>query len=225
MPMLRTSAVVLIAVVAALLVEDRLHRPSRDEDLAQRIDDLQRAQRELAELSRRPGGEEKARPASRATPRTLQEAAAVEPARAPDEGDEGAAPGDEADGREAEVAPPLTDEDMRTAIEDIFAADAQDPIWSAEAQRRAQRGLTRALPEGSTALSVRCGGSMCRIETQHHSMDDYRRFVERAFLDSTTSLWNGGMFSSVVDGSDGGEVTVVSYLARDGQPLPVVSRM
>jgi hypothetical protein len=38
--MLRTSAIVVAAVVTALFVEDRLHRPAKDEDLAQRIEEL-----------------------------------------------------------------------------------------------------------------------------------------------------------------------------------------
>lgn len=33
------------------------------------------------------------------------------------------------------------------------------------------------------------------------------------------SLWNGGFVSTPIDATEG-TVTVVSFLARDGQPLP-----
>jgi hypothetical protein len=42
---------------------------------------------------------------------------------------------------------------------------------------------------------------MCRIETRHQGMDEYHHFVEQAFLNPATALWNGGMFSSVTEGS------------------------
>src|SRR4051794_30233082 len=51
--MLRTSGIVLFAVVAALFVEDKLHRPSKDEKLGQRIEELEQAQRDMGERSRR----------------------------------------------------------------------------------------------------------------------------------------------------------------------------
>src|SRR5262249_33255912 len=109
--------------------------------------------------------------------------------------------------------------------ENVFAAERGDPSWSPDAQRRAQDGLKRTLPQGSSAVSVRCGDSMCRIETRHQDMEEYRRFVDGALMTPTTALWNGGFFSSVVSSPDRGAVSVVSFLARDGQPLPVISRM
>jgi hypothetical protein len=221
MSMLRTSAIALVAVVAALVVENKLDRPSQNEDLAQRIDELQRGQQELRERSQRPGMQQ-ARPEWLIAAGNRQQAPAPEHARLEDE--DMAAPSEE-NGRHAGAEPAHTREEMHAAIEDAFVADRDDPAWSGEARGRAQDGLARTLPEGSTALSVRCGGSMCRIETRHRDMDHYRHFVDQALMEPATALWNGGFFSSVVGTSADGEVTVVSFLARDGQPLPVISRL
>jgi hypothetical protein len=226
--MLRTSAIVLVAVVTALFVEDKLHGSSKDKEneLAQRLEELEQAQRQSGELSRHSASETARQRAQEAGNRRV--ALAPKPVARHEEKDEAADSAEEAEeapSARAEVEPARTDGEMRSAIEGVFAADPVDPSWSVEARRRAQQGLERALPEGSAALSVRCGGSMCRIETRHHGMDEYHHFVEQAFLNPGTALWNGGMFSSVTERSDSGEVTVVSFLARDGQPLPVVSRM
>lgn len=213
--MLRTSAIALAAVIAAVVIQDRLHRPAKDEHLAQQIEELQRAQRELRTLAMQT---ERARPALGApTPAPAPESARHER--------DDAAPADKEEARHEDAEPARTSEELRAAIADVFAADRDDPRWSLDAQRRAEEGLKRTLPGGSAALSVRCTGSMCRIETRHHTMEDYRHFVDQALMEPTTALWNGGTFSSVVDTSDSGEVTVVSYLARDGQALPVVSHL
>jgi hypothetical protein len=221
MTMLRTGAIALVAVVAALVVEAQLDRPSQKEqnaDLAQRVEELQQAQQELRDMSQR-SRMQQARP-------ELLIGAGQQQAAAPER--TGAAEDEEMaeeNGRQADVKPAITSEEIHANIENVFAADRDDPSWSGEARSRAQEGLTRTLGEGSSALSVRCRGSMCRIETRHHDMDAYRQFVDQALMQPTTALWNGGFFSSVVDTANDGQVTVVSFLARDGQALPVISRL
>jgi hypothetical protein len=91
--------------------------------------------------------------------------------------------------------------------------------WTVEAQRAARTKLFAAMPETSTLRSVECRASMCRIETTHKDLDHYQQFMMSAFMSPTTKVGNGGVFSAPTISTDGGEVTAVSYLARDGEPI------
>jgi hypothetical protein len=69
--------------------------------------------------------------------------------------------------------------------------------------------------------SADCRGSLCRIETSHTGVDEYRAFVQRAFLTSETRLWDAGFFAGVLAEPEPGQPIVnVAYLAREGQNLP-----
>lgn len=238
MAMVRTSLIALLGVVSALLVADKVSRSSHDEDLARQIKELKAEQAELIDNERTIGEQQAKLHARMATDRAearrdalaaearraeAAEGADVNDANKEPEGDEERAEGERAEKPEAEA--PRTVQEMSASLDATFASERPDATWSADAQSRAQSGLSRALPSGSSVRSVRCTSSMCRIETRHHDMDEYQQFVDRAFVQPSTALWNAGFFSSVVDGAEGGgEVTVVSFLARDEQPLAEVSR-
>lgn len=61
---------------------------------------------------------------------------------------------------------------------------------------------------------------MCRIETMHEDAEHYRQFVESAFSNPETKLWNAGFFTSSVTDPQSGRLVVVSYLAHEGEGLP-----
>lgn len=112
---------------------------------------------------------------------------------------------------------------MQSNLDRVFTAESPDAAWSASAQETVRTGLGRVLGEGASLASLRCGSTMCRIETSHRNADDYHKFLERSFMASEGVLWNGATFSSLTYDS-GGEAIAVSYLAREGAALPTLSR-
>jgi hypothetical protein len=50
------------------------------------------------------------------------------------------------------------------------------------------------------------------------------KFAETSILGPTTGLWNGAAYTAVVR-DDQGDVTAVSFIAREGTSLPAVQPM
>lgn len=136
-----------------------------------------------------------------------------------DERDNGEAPE-----REAQDAPPPPGPEpaqMKAELETTFASERTDPTWSSEAQREARARITAALPETSTLRDVDCHASLCRIETSHADLMSYQRFVQGAFMNPETRIWNAGFFSSPPVQGDNGQLVATMYVAREGEPLPL----
>jgi hypothetical protein len=112
--------------------------------------------------------------------------------------------------------------EVRAKIDTAFAREGVDPTWTTQAQATAQTRLAAALPETSKLRSVECHSSMCRFETVHEDADHVNQFVQRAFMNSATQVWNGGFFSTAVPEAGTDKVVIVSYLARDGEELDPV---
>lgn len=118
------------------------------------------------------------------------------------------------------VAPAPTSAQVRDRLDDAFRADPIDAAWSQTAVRTLQTKLGPLLPPQSAVRSVDCRGSLCRIETSHAGVTEYRDFVQRTFL-GQAELWNAGFFTNVIaDPVPGQPVITVAYLAREGQSLP-----
>jgi hypothetical protein len=118
------------------------------------------------------------------------------------------------------AAPAPTSAEVRDRLDEVFRAETIDTTWSQNAARTLDGKLAALLPARSAVRSVDCRGSLCRIETSHAGLDEYRDFVERAFL-GQTELWNAGFYTNVlVDPVPGQPVITVAYLAREGQSLP-----
>ena len=76
------------------------------------------------------------------------------------------------------------------------------------------------LGEHGSLASVECSRTMCRVESDHADMASFRGFAEDSLLGSEGGLWNGAVFTSVVEGrEDGGPVTAVTFVAREGETL------
>lgn len=112
--------------------------------------------------------------------------------------------------------------EVRVKIDAAFTREGVDPMWATQAQAMAQTRLAATLPETSTLRTIECHSSMCRFETIHEDADHVHQFVQRAFMNAETQIWNGGFFSTAVpeDGTD--KLVIVSYLARDEEELDPV---
>ncbi len=113
----------------------------------------------------------------------------------------------------------LTTQEVRDHVEASFAAAA--PAASSDLGQGLDRGVRAALSAGSSVRSVECRGSLCRVETVHPDVDDFRDFMRRAFQDSTR-IANGPAFVSLVDEPEPGQpVVAVAYVGREGSRLPM----
>jgi hypothetical protein len=99
-----------------------------------------------------------------------------------------------------------------------FAAQSDDPGWTRDAEERIERKLSGQLPE-SAIESVECRAQLCRLTTIHRSQQAVEGFQLDAFKDPDKRIWDADAFT-FVESSDGDELVVVSYLAREGQSLP-----
>ena len=95
------------------------------------------------------------------------------------------------------VAPAPTPAQVRDRLDDAFRADPIDAAWRQTAVCTLQAKLGPLLPPQSAVRSVDCRGSLCRIETSHAAVTEYRDFVQRTFL-GQAELWNAGFFTNVI---------------------------
>lgn len=136
----------------------------------------------------------------------------------PEPAEEGAA-GEEAGSEPSRPAPEPAE--IRAELDTVFASDRPDPSWAADAGRTVGARVAAVLPEASAMREVDCHAHLCRIETTHSDLESYRRFVQGAFLDPETRVWNAGFFSSPPVQDERGELVATMYLAREGEPLPL----
>jgi hypothetical protein len=133
------------------------------------------------------------------------------------EAPEGATP-DEADKQE------MSDEEMKTlvlaSVHSTFDAEPRDAAWSNQADRQLTAAVNAGMPKGSSLDKAECRTSLCKVETHHGNLEEFRSFVNDAFMDRERQVWNGGFYAAVVDQSDEG-VVAVSYLAKEGQSVPL----
>jgi hypothetical protein len=121
--------------------------------------------------------------------------------------------------------PPMEVTVVRDRLEASFMEERADARWSGEARRTAETRIEAILPETSKLQSLECRNSMCRIETVHQGLDSLHQFVQGAFINSETKLWNGGFFSTELADPVDGKLVIVSYLAREGEALSPVAAL
>lgn len=114
-----------------------------------------------------------------------------------------------------------TSEELRDEFERGF--ETQQPALEPNPALQGLARLTAILPAGSQVHSFECRSNSCRIVTSHASMMQYQAFLEAAFLDSKTRVWNAGWFTTRLepDALDG-RMKIVSFLAREGRQLPAI---
>jgi hypothetical protein len=117
---------------------------------------------------------------------------------------------------------PLTDEEMRDQMEAAFAGDAPVAPDQDRAPELAQR-VRAVLPSGSSVRSLECRSSLCRIETVHPTVEDYRDFVQRGYvtLDFATRITRGpALVALLAEPVEGQPVVAAAILGREGADLP-----
>jgi hypothetical protein len=207
------TAVLLLGV--ALLGADRIRHSGPDREVLRQIEELRKAQN----AARGPNEMAREHHEAYAVPATKAWVQQALPGNEmPEENDAPSA----AAGRSKST--PLTMEDMQTGLDRMFYAAPRDRSWGVEAEGIVRNALQRTVSNGSRVETINCNGSLCRIETTHASAGEYQKFVEGSINGPETGLWNGPVFSSVVR-DERGELTVVSFIAREGTALPEVAQM
>lgn len=218
----RTPILAGITVLLALLGWQWLERTSLEEHRQQQQAELEATRRELREVTRALG-------AQQAHLERLTREVARPPASAPDHSLAHPA-GSPASSAVVErpttpVQPghpvPLSVQEVVDNLEAAVHGEPSDPHWSRQAEDLARARLERTLTT-SRLESVHCGASLCRLETSHPSQEALEQFREQVLMAPEPVLWNGAAYSSVQGDARAGTLVTVSYLAREGRPLPTL---
>jgi hypothetical protein len=101
-----------------------------------------------------------------------------------------------------------------------FDDERPDPGWSIQAARQVQSALSSTLPAGSTLGKIDCRTKLCRVETTHDSIDAFKAYVDAGYISREKKTWNSG-FSALVTSRTASGVNAVTFIAREGQSVPV----
>ncbi len=125
-----------------------------------------------------------------------------------------------------EPAPVKTPEiamaERHATYEQAFARDQVDAQWAKQAKQLVDDKIGAVLPEGSSVSSFECRSKLCRLEIAHKDRDSYWKFINAAFMNPQKPLWDGLVYAMPLH-DDPTEGSMVTYLAREGQPLPAVA--
>ena len=220
----RTPILAGITVLLVFLGWQKLERTSLEEHRQQQQAELEATRRELQEMARALGEQrahmerltrEVARPLASAPGHTLAHPAELPAASAEVE-------------RPSTPAPPVQQvprsaQEVVARLEEAVHGEPIDPHWSRQAEDLARARLERTLST-SRLESVQCGASVCRLETSHPNQEALEQFREQVLMASEPVLWNGASYSSVQGDARAGTLVTVSYLAREGRPLPTLEQ-
>jgi hypothetical protein len=218
----RTPTLVGITLLLAFLGWQRLEHTSLEEHRQQQQAELEATRRELRDVTRALGEQqahlerltrEGARPQASAPGLILAQPAGLPASSAGGEGPTTPTPPDH--------PVPLSAQDVVDSLEEAVHGEPIDPHWSRQAEDLARARLERILTT-SRLESVHCGASLCRLETSHPSQEALEQFREQVLMASESVLWNGASYSSVQGDARSGTLVTVSYLAREGRPLPTL---
>jgi hypothetical protein len=120
----------------------------------------------------------------------------------------------------AEAPEALSELEAAVQLDNRFDAEPVDPAWGRAATLEATRALSAGIKDGTAVKAVQCRTNLCRVETLHASLDDFRNFAAGSLLGRERQIWNGGVSTLVRSESEDG-VTAVTYIAKEGQPVPV----
>lgn len=114
-----------------------------------------------------------------------------------------------------------TAEEMRDQLEVSFAGEA--PVTPSQDRTPGIEKRVRAvIPTGSSVRRMECRSSLCRIETVHPNLEEFRDFVQRGYLtlDFATRVSNGPVFVALLAPPvEGQPVVGVAFLGLDGTTL------
>jgi len=108
---------------------------------------------------------------------------------------------------------------MRESLEIAFHAD-HAVAASRELARDLSDNVRAMLPAGSRLRNVECRSALCRVETEHLSADDFRSFVDHAFLDRRSPVSDRPVVAGITAEPRAGEpLFAVAYVGRDGPAM------
>jgi len=118
-----------------------------------------------------------------------------------------------------DIAPvtPQSAEEVETEKEASFAAETVDRDWSRATAPVATRMVTDLLPSGSSVRNVECRSTMCRVETVHRTVDDFRRFGRAAFSQKGFD-WRAPV-SLALEQQPNGDVMGVLFFSREPEQM------
>jgi len=110
--------------------------------------------------------------------------------------------------------------ELAESLDRKFATEQVDRDWAGQAAEEAKRALTSQIDGGSSVRRVECRSTWCRIETFHADLAAFRGFARESLLGRERQLWNGAISATVRDESESG-VTAVTFISREGHPMPL----
>jgi hypothetical protein len=112
---------------------------------------------------------------------------------------------------------------IHEAMDGAFEAESAEADWANHARYATLNKLGAALPADARIESVECRSSMCRIRTVHNSATSANAFINDKLMQDDDMPWAGPVSVGVVaEAPNGGPVTLVTYLGREGHQLPTV---
>jgi len=115
----------------------------------------------------------------------------------------------------------MTGLEMAGKFRNAFAMEQKDPAWSADTEKKVSATFSDKLKEGSLIQSLECHSTMCLVELQYKTLQQFQDFVHDALVhsDPRSRLW-GPTSAFVVDTDASGGVSAMVALAREGNELP-----
>lgn len=112
---------------------------------------------------------------------------------------------------------------VHDTLEAAFVSEVRDSAWATDARRAAESKLSAELPPKSILKSIDCRSSLCRVESTHDGYAYAKTFVNRLATPEGRP-WNGAFYAGPVSQDpQGGAVTFITYLAREGTEMPTVA--
>jgi hypothetical protein len=99
-------------------------------------------------------------------------------------------------------------------LQSAFAGQPTDAAWASATEAHIAQRLRASVPS-ARVQAIECHASLCRVETVHADAAAYGEFVS-----SIKRIWSGDAYSDEPTEGAQGQLVVVSYLAREGEPLP-----
>lgn len=107
------------------------------------------------------------------------------------------------------------------ALEGRMAGEDYDTVWASNFQSDLQRGLMAESFTGTRLLGVQCKSSLCRVALDHDDPDTEAQFFEHIL--ELPVMANTQAYYQRENNADG-STSLVMYIAREGQSLPLPQR-
>ncbi|MET0987525.1 MAG: hypothetical protein ABW034_19190 [Steroidobacteraceae bacterium] len=103
-------------------------------------------------------------------------------------------------------------------LESNFVAETKDPTWSLQAERQLSDTFNSdEIAAGSQLQQLSCQATLCRIESHHNDPAAERAFLTR--VGRLNTFGDAEAFSERIEQADG-SIEAVTYVSRNGHPLP-----